>query len=363
MLDSPTNNFPTYDGLRPNRPTHWEGNLLTETSTNTITRSVDTNFRPSTGKWYLEVFIKVDGYNGGQNATAVGIANEGFVLAGNEFKGHNNSVAYEMSGNKLLNVVGSSYGSSYATGDIIGIAYDVDGDNITFYKNGVSQGELTSGFSVSNGRLVVVTNSSSATGQRYHANFGQDSSFAGNKTAQGNQDGGGIGDFFYEPPSGFLALCTKNLPDPAVIPSEHFNTVTYSGDSTSPRTISGVGFQPDFVWAKTRSDDDGHYLWDEVRGTDKNLRTDGTWDESAVSGASGGIVSDNASDGFITKAGSSNSNNVNQSGRTYVAWNWKANGAGVSNTSGSITSTVSANADAGFSIVNQYHWTRSILCA
>ena len=66
-------------------------------------------------------------------------------------------------------------------------------------------------------------------------NFGQDSSFAGAETAQGNQDGNGIGDFFYAPPSGFLALCTKNLPEPAVVPSEHFNTVLYTGDGSRPR--------------------------------------------------------------------------------------------------------------------------------
>jgi len=222
VKDSPTNNFPTFDALRPGRPSSWEGNLLTETSTNTISRSVDTNFRASTGKWYAEVYIKVDAYNSGQNATTVGIANETFVLAGNEFKGHNNSVGYEMSGNKMLNTVSSSYGATYATGDIIGIAWDVDNDNITFYKNGASQGQLTSGFSLTNGRVIVATNSSSVTVARYHVNFGQDSSFAGQKTAQSKQDSNSIGDFYYTPPTGFLSLCTKNLPDPAVIPSENY---------------------------------------------------------------------------------------------------------------------------------------------
>ena len=66
-------------------------------------------------------------------------------------------------------------------------------------------------------------------------NFGQDSSFAGNKTAQGNQDSNDIGDFYYTPPSGFLALCTSNLPDAAVVPSEHFNTVLYSGNGSTAK--------------------------------------------------------------------------------------------------------------------------------
>ena len=63
-------------------------------------------------------------------------------------------------------------------------------------------------------------------------NFGQDSSFAGNETAQGNADGGGVGDFYYAPPSGYLALCSQNLPEPEIIDgSEYFNTVLYTGNS------------------------------------------------------------------------------------------------------------------------------------
>jgi hypothetical protein len=66
-------------------------------------------------------------------------------------------------------------------------------------------------------------------------NFGQDSSFAGNKTRQGNTDDNGVGDFYYAPPSGFLALCTANLPDPVIdpaqddVPADYFNTVLYTG--------------------------------------------------------------------------------------------------------------------------------------
>jgi len=155
----------------------------------------------------------------------------------------------------------------------------------------------------------------------------------------------------------YLPLSTANLPDPAINPAQgsspedYFNTVLYSGDNTSPRSITGVGFDPEFVWVKNRTSGSyGHYLWDAVRGTDKNLRSDGTFTEAAVSAASNGIVSTNTTDGFITKAGSSGSNNVNGTGGTYVAWNWKANGSGVSNTDGSITSTVSANTESGFSI-------------
>jgi len=165
----------------------------------------------------------------------------------------------------------------------------------------------------------------------------------------------------------YLPLSTANLPDPAIDPAQgsspedYFNTVLYSGDNTSPRSITGVGFDPEFVWVKNKTSGSyGHYLWDVVRGTDKNLRSDGTFTEAAVSAASNGIVSTNTTDGFITKAGSSGSNNVNGTGGTYVAWNWKANGSGVSNTDGSITSTVSANTESGFSIVT---WNGSTFSA
>jgi len=175
-----------------------------------------------------------------------------------------------------------------------------------------------------------------------NVNFGQDSSFAGNKTAQGNQDSNSIGDFYYTPPTDFLALCTSNLPDPAVIPSEHFNTVLYSGTGSSA-SITGVGFQPDKVWIKSRNQTYHHELFDVIRGASYRLQSN-NMDAQAYDTAT--LTSFDA-DGFSAAGGY----RTNSSGTTYVAWNWKAGGTGVSNTNGSITSTVSANADAGFSIV------------
>ena len=84
-------------------------------------------------------------------------------------------------------------------------------------------------------------------------NFGQDSSFDGGKTAQGNTDGAGNGDFYYSPPSGYLALWSNNLSDPAIaLPGEHFNTLLYTGTG-SARTVTGVGFDSDLIWIKNRS--------------------------------------------------------------------------------------------------------------
>ncbi len=93
---------------------------------------------------------------------------------------------------------------------------------------------------------------------RAQYNFGSDSSFSGDVTAQGNQDGNSIGDFYYEPPSGYLALCTDNLSDPDIkLPGDHFNTVLWSGNDTASTAITGLGLKPDFLWIKARIQQNG----------------------------------------------------------------------------------------------------------
>jgi len=128
-----------------------------------------------------------------------------------------------------------------------------------------------------------------------------------------------------------------------VLPSEHFNTVLYTGNGGT-QSISSLSFQPDFVWGKDRVGTDNHHLFDILRGTNQRLISNQTAAENTEI---------NCLNSFDTNGFTLGSNTgLNANGEAHVAWNWKANGAGVSNTSGSITSTVSANADAGFSIVS-----------
>ena len=144
-------------------------------------------------------------------------------------------------------------------------------------------------------------------------------------------------------------------------PGLHFNTILYTGNGatstagTLARTLTGVGFQPDFTWVKGRTSGtyDSHGLHDAVRTAPKWLRSDNTDQEYDVTtGFGSGGVGSFTSDGFGIFSGSSgNSNNYNTNSTTYVAWNWKAGGSGSSNSDGNITSTVSANTNAGFSIV------------
>ena len=130
---------------------------------------------------------------------------------------------------------------------------------------------------------------------------------------------------------------------PAVAVTNAFNTVLYTGDATA-RSITTVGFKPDFTWTKSRNGGNYHQLFDSVRGATKAIESDTTFAESTEPTALTAFDTDGFSLG--------SSGNVNSSGITYVAWNWKAGSTAVSNTDGTITSQVSANVDAGFSIVS-----------
>jgi hypothetical protein len=132
-------------------------------------------------------------------------------------------------------------------------------------------------------------------------------------------------------------------------PSDYFNTVLYTGDGTSPKSITGVGFQPDWVWVKKRSGTTPHVLYDAVRGAGKQLMSDAA--DAEATNNQYGYVSDFLTDGYQVTQGSTNISRVNASSATFAAWNWLGANGTVSNGDGSITSTVSANTTSGFSIV------------
>ena len=211
----------------------------------------------------------------------------------------------------------------------------------------------------SNGTYILFTHTGGASVAQpdWYFNFGQDSTFQGNKTAGGNADDNGFGDFFYSPPSGFLALCSGNINlssdiDPAQtdtdFPSKQFNVLTYSGNG-STQNITGLGFQPDLCWIKDRTSTAayGNCLIDSTRGRAKTLYSHDTRAQ-LTSGASEDLTSFD-SDGF-SLANSANAA-VNTNGQNYVAWCWKANGGTTTtNTDGATSNTLQANTKAGFSI-------------
>jgi len=126
-----------------------------------------------------------------------------------------------------------------------------------------------------------------------------------------------------------------------VVNTENFAPVTYTGNSASGRSITGVGFQPDLIWNKQRNGTTGHNLTDSVRGVTKSVASHNTNAEFTQS-----YYTSFDSDGWTF-----NNTGINTSGETFVSWCFKAGGTAVSNTDGTITSQVSANQDAGFSIV------------
>ena len=127
-------------------------------------------------------------------------------------------------------------------------------------------------------------------------------------------------------------------------PGLHFNTITYTGDGTSPKARTGVGFQPDWIWHKCRSHANQHIIVDSVRGTGGSptqmLGLNSAATAGNVNSNTNGWIESIDSDGYTVTSGSDSSgksNNAGANGRTYVAWNWLAGGSASSNSDGSIS--------------------------
>jgi hypothetical protein len=205
----------------------------------------------------------------------------------------------------------------------------MDAATLTFYKNGVSQGVAwTSITSNVAGTLLYPYVRVSVAGDIYIANFGQRA-------------------FSYTAPTGYKALCTQNFTTPTISNGANYVAASLYTGTGSSQTISNavnsISFQPDWVWIKSRSAATDHKLTDSVRGTTKALISNTTGAETTDST---GLTAFGSS-GFTVGANTT----YNNSGATYVGWQWKGGGTAVTNTAGSITSSVSANTTAGFSVV------------
>ena len=350
MPDSPENNFSTMNSIVKgynNNMTMQEGNLaLVPTNVGVSYTVALGNFLMSSGKWYFE-----SACSNWNNYCMIGIARETVnISSSGTAYGQTGVIAYGTQG-EVYNESSSSSGSytDFLDQEVIGVAVDLDSSprTVKFYNDNTLQAtfNLSSNFD----GLGVVPLVSIGPSLTVKMNFGADSSFSGTKTSGSNeaQDANGIGDFYYAPPSGHLALCSANLPEPTIGPnsdtqsSDHFNTVLYTGTGSN-RSVTGVGFQPDWLWIKSRSATGNHSLMDSSRSSGTvRLQSDQNAAEDQY-----GVGSLDA-DGFTLEGGVHNGSSV-----TNVAWNWKANGGTTSsNTDGSITSTVQANTTAGFSIV------------
>ena len=385
VLDSPTNNFANlmiHNYPAANSNAFSEGNLRftpgSGDSARNTNRMAISNMLVSSGKWYAEAYI-VD--NGSAHFIGVGPKQTVSPTANNTRYAY----VYSSDGDSYVRTGASesisTYASSYTVGDVIGIYVDMDAATpvVYFSKNGQwSNGSGSWNQSSPSGGITLgdtfFTESADFSGtftfQAARAsgtvspttiwNFGQDDTFIGNITAGGNADANGYGSFKYAPPTNALALCSANLPDPAIdpaddnIPADHFDMVLYTAaTSNGTYTHGNLSFRPDFTWIKNRDNVERHFVIDVLRGntsiTDKYLVTNSTVAEGANN--TSGTTFSVTDTGYQFVETSINSDELYFNGRTYVGWNWKAGGTGVSNTDGSITSTVSANQDAGFSIV------------
>jgi hypothetical protein len=219
MLDTPTNNFCTPNPLDNYycACTFSNGNMIVDTSNTPYSYFTTTQKIPTTGKWYAECrAYEVTGQ------MLLGIAQEP-AQNNQHYLGHysTNYAYYNYNGKSITGTTQSTYGNTYTGGDIIGIAVDMDNNKLYFSKNGTFQnsGVPTSG-STGTGAISITggvdyfyagSDYGSGSASDFRWNFGQDPTFSDGTTAGGNSDANGIGNFKYSVPSGYLALCTKNL--------------------------------------------------------------------------------------------------------------------------------------------------------
>jgi len=293
----------------------------------------------TSGKFYAEMTVTAVG----SSVTKLGVVssnNPPSMNSGSEYDLGGTSVpasiAYRSNGARLTNgTTTNSWGSTYTTGDVIGVAFDADTGKIWFAKNGTWQ---------ASGDPAAGTNPATtvATGAPFYFSAGGESGISISLNC-------GQRPFAYTPPTGFVRLNTFNLPTPTIgatastTANKYFDATLYTGNGTSVTVTNGGAMQPDWVWLKSRSSADQHNLIDVVRGAGNRLRTETTGAEEATPGTftfnSNGFTSTTSNASF------------NGNGTTYVAWQWDAGGSGSTNTNGSINSTVSANTTAGFSVV------------
>ena len=365
LEDTPTNNFCTLNSLNTikyndNYDTILEeGGLLMRGGDNI---SPATMLYPKSGKWYCEFSKYGNGYSQGVSVVRADadIRNLDGVTS------HSSKVTITTYVELLVR--GSSVSNNGTAWDndadaVIGVAVDMDNGAMYFAINNtwINSGVPTSGsaktgavatdlLTVNDGHHYVAAqgfNGDDNAGM--YANFGQQA-------------------FAYTPPSGYKTLSTKNLPPnvPSLVtPKRNFDTLLYSGDDATTRSITGFEFAPDLIIIKRRNGVSSFTVCDSVRGVNKALYTEDTYAETTSNQY--GYITEFGSNGFTFSLSSGYEDGLNASGSTYCTWCWKAGGssntfnvdgkgyttaaaAGITDGSTALTGA-SVNTEAGFSIV------------
>ena len=322
--DSPTNNFATWNP-------EWAGNgtygthgtivngALELSSVGSETNAFCSQILPSSGKYYVEMRVSsLNSFSGGVMQTAPTI---------------HRSVLFQTDGtiDQDNSQVQSGLGS-FSAGDTIGIRCDMDAGTVQFYVEDSAYGSAVTLTSIDNqGEYAIMCRANAYVELRTDTK-----------------------DMEFSIPNGYTTLSTANYPEPTISPLnakqplDYFNTVLYTGNGSS-QNVSGLSFQPDWVWIKSRSSANKHKLYDAVRGVQKTISSSGTDAESTELTT----LTEFRSDGFAVGS----NDGVNKNTDSMVAWNWLgANGTTTNDASatgvGSIDSVYSANTTAGFSIVS-----------
>ena len=338
FIDTPSNNFSTLNPLVNSNTTQSlsDGNLTRSGGA----KKCMATFEALNGKYYFE--YKAEDGNGNH---AIGVCQIDTDTRDRD----NTEAAAIFAANGEYKIENNSQTSGFAVwgnGAIISVAIDTTlaTPKVWFAVNNSWQGA-----SGDSGTFDPFGGYSLTAGKKY--TFTVDHGSSSGSTTGTAFFGAHQGEFNYDPPSGFKTLSTKNLPPnvPSIIrPQKHFDTILYTGDGSSSNEVTGLEFKPDLVWMKGRTSMN-HAIVDSVRGRASVLFPNSNSAEQ-TSSSSQDLVEFN-DHGFVvgtpTRASSSNNNGTN-----IVAWCWKAGGAAVSNTNGNITSSVSVNEEAGFSIVS-----------
>jgi len=324
LEDTPTNNYPTLNLIFKNGSSYEsngtiENGVLAHSSVGSVTNAYANVTLPTVGQYYWEVRM-----------SSINSASLGIMEAGGNI---NRSILYNNDGTISQDNASAQSGlGSWSGGDIIGIAYygadttlATHYAKIQFYRNGSAQGSALN--------LTTWTNP--------YIPFSRINAYADFNFGQRPFD--------YTPPIGFGKLSARDIipTSPSIIrPQKHFETLLYTGTGSS-NSVTGLEFAPDFIWARRRSSPDGHHflLIDSVRGGSKSLQSNTNDSENSNANRDMTFLKDGI-------RWNSDTGNANASGESYVVWCWKGGGAAVSNTNGDITSSVSVNEEAGFSIVS-----------
>lgn len=335
--DTPTNNFAVLNsvGSSVNSASVINGGLDYYAAGNAVARS---SFQiPESGLWYAEM-TSSSATSGSSVGMSFGVCKSTADI-NNAYNTTGLYVFYASNAGYLMN------NGAVAAGPMTGVLptetyrIAVDGgtgkiwlgrDSVWIDSAGGTTGDPATGsnptFTVTGGDLHFCCGQWSTVYSTWSANFGQRP-------------------FSFAPPTGFKPLCSNNIPDPLIInPVKHFDIALDVGNGAT-NTITGIQFPPGLVWRKGRNAAtyNNHALYDIVRGAAKVLQSNSGAVEVNVSASLTAFNTDGFSLGAFEDS--------NTSTNPYVSWTWKAGGAPVTNTDGSITSQVSANPTAGFSIV------------